>query len=180
MRGKCSKLGEPCPKVRLSQDRLSIEPFARISLSLSLRPIPCKCRSLKCRFAQMSLNQAIYVLSTSVLSNDHWLDICKNRVWGGSQVKRQIFKFPSLGLFSLNAPIFLAHKGSFTRPISEADFALSHSRECFGNWVFVLNWPFSIQLFFFTKSIQITKSKILLNYPNWTMQHLLIIVKLGY
>ncbi len=33
MRGKRSKLGEPCPKVRLSQDRLSIEPFpSRISL----------------------------------------------------------------------------------------------------------------------------------------------------
>ena len=25
--GKESKLGEPCPKVRLSQDRLPIEPF---------------------------------------------------------------------------------------------------------------------------------------------------------
>jgi hypothetical protein len=28
VRGKDSKLGEPCPKVRLSQDRLPIEPFA--------------------------------------------------------------------------------------------------------------------------------------------------------
>ncbi len=28
VRGKGSKLGEPCPKVRLSQDRLPIEPFA--------------------------------------------------------------------------------------------------------------------------------------------------------
>ncbi len=27
MRGKGSRLGEPCPKVRLSQDRLPIEPF---------------------------------------------------------------------------------------------------------------------------------------------------------
>ncbi len=27
MRGKGSKLGEPCPKVRLSQDRMPIEPF---------------------------------------------------------------------------------------------------------------------------------------------------------
>jgi len=27
--GKGSKVGEPCPKVRLSQDRLPIEPFAR-------------------------------------------------------------------------------------------------------------------------------------------------------
>jgi hypothetical protein len=26
--GERSKLGEPCPKVRLSQDRLPIEPFA--------------------------------------------------------------------------------------------------------------------------------------------------------
>ena len=26
--GKGSKLGEPCPKVRVSQDRLPIEPFA--------------------------------------------------------------------------------------------------------------------------------------------------------
>jgi hypothetical protein len=25
--GKGSKLGEPCPKVRLSQDRIPIEPF---------------------------------------------------------------------------------------------------------------------------------------------------------
>jgi hypothetical protein len=25
--GKESKLGEPCPKVRLSQDRMPIEPF---------------------------------------------------------------------------------------------------------------------------------------------------------
>jgi hypothetical protein len=28
VRGKGSELGEPCPKVRLSQDRLPIEPFA--------------------------------------------------------------------------------------------------------------------------------------------------------
>jgi hypothetical protein len=28
VRGKGSKLGEPCPKVRLSQDRLAIEPLA--------------------------------------------------------------------------------------------------------------------------------------------------------
>ena len=28
VRWKGSKLGEPCPKVRLSQDRLPIEPFA--------------------------------------------------------------------------------------------------------------------------------------------------------
>ncbi len=28
VRGKGSKLGEPCPKVRLNQDRLPIEPFA--------------------------------------------------------------------------------------------------------------------------------------------------------
>jgi len=27
VRGKGSKLGEPCPKVRLSQDSLPIEPF---------------------------------------------------------------------------------------------------------------------------------------------------------
>ena len=36
MRGKGRKLGEPCPKVRLSQDRLPIEPFAHIFLSLSI------------------------------------------------------------------------------------------------------------------------------------------------
>ncbi len=39
MRGKGSKLGEPCTKVRLSLDRLPIEKFAHIfffSLSLSL------------------------------------------------------------------------------------------------------------------------------------------------
>ncbi len=30
MRGKGSKLGEPCPKVRLSQDRLAIEPLALV------------------------------------------------------------------------------------------------------------------------------------------------------
>ncbi len=33
MRGKGSKLGEPCSKVRLSQDRMPVEPFpSRISL----------------------------------------------------------------------------------------------------------------------------------------------------
>jgi hypothetical protein len=33
VRGKGSKLGEPCPKVRLSQDRMPIEPFpSRISM----------------------------------------------------------------------------------------------------------------------------------------------------
>ncbi len=30
MRGKVSKLGVPYPKVRLSQDRLPIEPFPRM------------------------------------------------------------------------------------------------------------------------------------------------------
>ncbi len=35
MRGKRPKLGEPCPKVRLSQDRLAI-----VSLSLGLSPLP--------------------------------------------------------------------------------------------------------------------------------------------
>ncbi len=34
--GKGSKLGEPCPKVRLSQDRLPIEPPFFLSLTLSL------------------------------------------------------------------------------------------------------------------------------------------------
>ncbi len=29
MRGKGSKLGEPCPKVRFSQDRMPIEPFSK-------------------------------------------------------------------------------------------------------------------------------------------------------
>ncbi len=35
MRGKGSKLGKPCPKVRvrLIQDRLPIEPFARMKSS---------------------------------------------------------------------------------------------------------------------------------------------------
>ncbi len=32
MRGKGSKLGEPCPKVRLSQDKMPVEPsLSRIS-----------------------------------------------------------------------------------------------------------------------------------------------------
>jgi hypothetical protein len=32
VRGKGSKLGEPCPKVRLSPDRMPVEPFpSRIS-----------------------------------------------------------------------------------------------------------------------------------------------------
>jgi hypothetical protein len=30
VRGKGSKLGEPCPKVRFSQDRVPIEPFGRM------------------------------------------------------------------------------------------------------------------------------------------------------
>jgi hypothetical protein len=30
VRGKGSKLGEPCPKVRLSQDMLAIEPLALV------------------------------------------------------------------------------------------------------------------------------------------------------
>ncbi len=47
MRGKGSKLGEPCPKVRLSKDRLPIEPFARIFLAISLSAF----------FAQMSFEQ---------------------------------------------------------------------------------------------------------------------------
>ncbi len=34
--GKGSKLGEPCPKVRLSQDRFPIEPSCFLSLPLSL------------------------------------------------------------------------------------------------------------------------------------------------
>ncbi len=29
MRGKGSRLGEPCPKVRLSQDRMPIEPLSQ-------------------------------------------------------------------------------------------------------------------------------------------------------
>ena len=36
MRGKGSKLGEPCTKVRLSLDRLPIEKFAHIFFFLSL------------------------------------------------------------------------------------------------------------------------------------------------
>jgi hypothetical protein len=46
--GKGSKMGEPCPKVRLSQDRLPIEPFAYIFLSLS-----------QAYFAQMSFAQLL-------------------------------------------------------------------------------------------------------------------------
>ncbi len=57
MRGKGSKLGDPCPKVRSSQDRMPIEPS--FSLSLSLWPTLCQCRSCKCRFAQMSLNPPV-------------------------------------------------------------------------------------------------------------------------
>ncbi len=37
MRGKGSKLGEPCPKVRLSQDRLPIEPLTQQEFSGLLR-----------------------------------------------------------------------------------------------------------------------------------------------
>jgi hypothetical protein len=51
--GEGSKLGEPCPKVRLSQDRLPIEPsfsLSLFSLPLSLRPTSHKCHSSKCRF----------------------------------------------------------------------------------------------------------------------------------
>ncbi len=54
-----SMLDESCPKVRLSHDRLPIEPFACVFLflSLSLRSTSCKCRLRKCCFAQMSLNR---------------------------------------------------------------------------------------------------------------------------
>jgi hypothetical protein len=59
--GEGSKLGEPCPKVRLSQDRLPIEPFALKGL---LRAnvvhaiiVRANVASRKCCFAQMSLNQ---------------------------------------------------------------------------------------------------------------------------
>jgi hypothetical protein len=34
VRGKVSKLGEPCPKVRLSQDRLPIEQAYFVQMSL--------------------------------------------------------------------------------------------------------------------------------------------------
>ncbi len=47
VRGKGSKLGEPCPKVRLSLDKL---------------PILCaNVTSRKCRFEQMSLNHKTFV-----------------------------------------------------------------------------------------------------------------------
>jgi len=64
VRGKDSKLGEPCPKVRLSQDRLPIVicPHEKArwggkvaSWVSPLRPTSHKCRSSKCRFVQMSL-----------------------------------------------------------------------------------------------------------------------------
>jgi hypothetical protein len=51
VRGKGSKLGEPCPKVRLSQDRLPKEQsyFAQMSfMKMSLRANvtqPLECRS---------------------------------------------------------------------------------------------------------------------------------------
>ncbi len=41
------------------QDRLPIEPFARVFFSLSLWSTSRKCRSSKCHFAQMSLNRII-------------------------------------------------------------------------------------------------------------------------
>jgi hypothetical protein len=37
VRGKGSKLGEPCPKVRFSQDRLPIEPFAYFAQMLFMQ-----------------------------------------------------------------------------------------------------------------------------------------------
>ncbi len=67
MREKGNKLGEPWPKVRLSQDRLPIEPFAYFTqMSLPANVASCKCRFLqmslranvalcKCCFVQMSL-----------------------------------------------------------------------------------------------------------------------------
>jgi hypothetical protein len=54
VRGTGSKLGEPCPKVRLSQDRLPIEPFALKGLTRT--NVICANVSLrKCLFAQMSI-----------------------------------------------------------------------------------------------------------------------------
>jgi hypothetical protein len=57
-RGKGTKLGEGCPKVRLSQDRMPI---------LGEGDTSHKCRSHKCRFAQMSLN-----LNLFTQSNKQW------------------------------------------------------------------------------------------------------------
>jgi hypothetical protein len=70
VRGKGSKLGEPCPKVRLSQDRLPIVIYppwkARcggrqqagwaLSGLLHTNVVRANVASRKCRFAQMSLN----------------------------------------------------------------------------------------------------------------------------
>jgi hypothetical protein len=54
--GKGSKLGEPCPKVRLSQDRLPIEPFAYFKqMSFAQMLLHANVTLRKCRFVQMSL-----------------------------------------------------------------------------------------------------------------------------
>ncbi len=65
--GEGSKLGEPCPKVSLSQDWLPIEPIACISLSLSLSLSLFLSLSLsqayfaQMSFAQMSLHNKVMI-----------------------------------------------------------------------------------------------------------------------
>ncbi len=62
MRGKGSKLGELCPKVRLSQDRLPIEPSFFLSLSQAYS-------------VQMSLNRVLYIDRLDRFANDKCLSV---------------------------------------------------------------------------------------------------------
>jgi hypothetical protein len=64
VRGKDSKLGEPCPKVRLSQDRLPKEP----SLSLSLSSLSLSLSGPLCAFVVLSNIASRKCHSTNLLS----------------------------------------------------------------------------------------------------------------
>jgi hypothetical protein len=67
VRGKGSKVGELCPKVRLSQDRLPIEPSFFLSLSQAY--------SVQMSFAQMSLNRVLYIDRLDRFANDKCLSV---------------------------------------------------------------------------------------------------------
>ncbi len=63
--------------------------------------------------------------------------------------------------------------------INSTKMSMIHTRECFSNWILLLNWLFSIQ-FSFTKSIQIAELNKLFNYPNQasiSIQHYLWQIK---
>ncbi len=67
MRGKDSKLGEPFPKLRLSQDRPPIETFAHIFFSLSGLLLANGVRSNVARsnVASLKCHSTKYILSLS-------------------------------------------------------------------------------------------------------------------